>query len=49
MTAGPDGVRNPASSNDTALESGGTERVLWIVGSTDCHLIQRVHPGIDTR
>jgi len=31
------------------FESHGTERVLWIVGSTDRHLIQLSHPGIDAR
>jgi hypothetical protein len=31
------------------FESRGTERVLWIVGSTDRHLIQLFHPGIDAR
>ena len=32
-----------------SFESRGTERVLWIVGSTDRHLIQLFHPGIDAR
>ena len=31
------------------FESRGTERVLWIVGSTDRHLIQLFHPGINAR
>jgi hypothetical protein len=31
------------------FESHGVERVLWIVGSTDRHLIQLFHPGIDAR
>jgi hypothetical protein len=29
------------------FESRCTKRVLWIVGSTDRHLIQLFHPGID--
>jgi hypothetical protein len=31
------------------FESHGTERVLWIVGSTDRHLVQLSYPGIDVR
>jgi hypothetical protein len=31
------------------FESRGTERVAWIVGSTDRHLVQLFHPGIDAR
>ena len=31
------------------LEGHGGQRVLRIVGSTDCHLIQLFHPGIDAR
>jgi hypothetical protein len=29
------------------FESRCTKRVLWIVGSTDCHLTQLFHPGIN--
>jgi len=29
------------------FESRCTKRVLWILGSTDRHLIQLFHPGID--
>jgi hypothetical protein len=29
------------------FESRCTKRVLWIIGSTDRHLIQLFHPGID--
>jgi hypothetical protein len=31
------------------FESRDVKRVLWIVGSTDCHLIQLFHPGTDAR
>jgi len=31
------------------LESRHANRVLWIIGSTDRHLIQLFHPGINAR
>jgi hypothetical protein len=31
------------------LEGRDTKRVLWIVGSTDRHLIQLFHPGTNAR
>ena len=33
----------------SGLKGRDTGRVLWIVGSTDRHLIQLFHPGIDAR
>jgi hypothetical protein len=39
MTAGPDGVRDPVPNTRATLESLCTKRVLWIIGSTDRHLI----------
>jgi hypothetical protein len=39
----------PSPKQSGGFESRDTKRVLWIVGSTDCHLIQLFHPGIDTR
>ena len=35
--------------HECGFESLCTKRVLWIVGSTDRHLIQLFHPGINTR
>jgi hypothetical protein len=49
MTAGPDGVRDPAPNTKAALTSRCTKRVLWIVGSTDRHLILLFHPGTNAR
>jgi hypothetical protein len=31
------------------FESLCTKRVLWILGSTDCHLIQLFHLGFNAR
>jgi hypothetical protein len=50
MAAGPDGFRDPAPNNDAAWLAGRCEyRVLRIVGSTDRHLTQLCHPGINAR
>src|SRR4051794_8364843 len=49
MTAGPDGIRDPAPNTSATLTSLCTKRVLWIVGSTERHLIQLFHPGITAR
>jgi hypothetical protein len=49
MTAGPDGVRDPVPNTWAASKSLCTKRVLWIVGSTDRHLPQLFHPGINAR
>jgi transposase-like protein len=49
MTAGPDGIRDPAPNSSATLTSLCTKRVLWIVGSTERHLIQLFHPGINAR
>jgi hypothetical protein len=49
MTAGPDGVRDPVPNTRATLEGLCTKRVLWILGSTDRHLTQLFHPGINAR
>jgi hypothetical protein len=49
MTAGPDGIRDPVPNTRAALKSLCTKRVLWIVGSTERHLIQLFHPGINAQ
>ena len=48
MTAGPDGVRDPVPNTDAASQAVATSG-FWIVGSTDRHLIQLFHPGINAR
>jgi hypothetical protein len=45
MTAGPDGVRDPAPNKVAAFTAVASDGVLWIFGSTDRHLIQLCHPG----
>jgi hypothetical protein len=42
---------NPRSSPKQfcGFESRHANRVLWIIGSTDRHLIQLFHPGINAR
>src|SRR5215217_1890611 len=49
MTAGPDGVRDPIPNSPAALGGRDSYRVLWIVGSTDRHLVALFHPGINAR
>ncbi len=49
MTAGPDGIRDPVPNSPAASGSRDTYRVLWIVGSTDRHLVVLFDPGINTR
>ena len=49
MTAGPDGFRDPAPNNPAASKAETLNGVLWIVGSTDRHLIQLFHPGTSAR
>src|SRR5215213_4536282 len=44
-----DGIRNPVPNTRAALKSLCTKRVLWIVGSTERHLIQLFHPGINAQ
>jgi hypothetical protein len=50
-TAGPDGVRDPVPNpkQTSDLKGRDTGLVLWIVGSSDRHLIQLFHPGINAR
>ena len=43
----PRWVPRSSPKQSRGLESHGDQRVLWIVGSTDRHLIQLFHPGID--
>ena len=48
MTAGPNRwYPRSKPKHPRGFESRCTKRVLWIVGSTDRHLIQLFHPGID--
>src|SRR5271166_5649003 len=49
MTAGPDGVRDPIPNRPAASRATGFNGLLRIVGSTDRHFIQLLHPGIDAR
>src|SRR5215208_4717276 len=47
MTAGPDGFRDPVPNSTAASGSRDSNRVLWIFGSTDRHLVLLFHPGIN--
>jgi hypothetical protein len=49
MTAGPGWVPRSSPKKSGGFESWDSERVLWIVGSTDRHLIQLFHPGTYAR